>query len=269
MFNEVFSTHLISDIWNVIIKLHKDTLIIFDIDDVLIYSKDQILSTSNKALLEELYNQMLKDICEENLINMWSKMWLEHRKSLVNDSIPHLINYAKNKGCKLMALTSSWTGSYGHILNLQELRFSVLKKFNIDFSKTFSHLPTFYIDVIGSDSIQKPCFHRGILFTCDIAKNIIFEAFLKKINASPQSIVFIDDNLENVNLIRKFCYENNIKFQGIHFTYVKNASETILDMDVISLQLEVLKNNGRWLNDTAAIKLKTKLRSGRRPLCHC
>jgi hypothetical protein len=108
-----------------IIKKHvenkdTDTLVVFDVDDVLMHPYDQILQIQNKAYLEGLQSALEKRIGVKNAQTLFSIIFLERQNGPVDDRMRALITNLQNKGMPVLALTNCFTGSFGNIPSMED-----------------------------------------------------------------------------------------------------------------------------------------------------
>lgn len=112
-----------------------------------------------------------------------------------------------------------------------------------------SRLPPF--DVPGP-----PMCHKGTIFSNNLKKGPVLEAFIelmKKQGNNITSIIFIDDNRSNLCSVQEACKRINIRFIGFHYTAAyKNACA--LNPAIIHLQKSYLLDmrNNRLLSDGEA-----------------
>lgn len=185
----------------------------------------------------------------------------------VDEPVDHqmisLIKELQAKGIKVVALTNAWTGSFGNISSLEDWRIKDLESIGYNFqdswnnshAKVFSHLKS-------KDPNRFPAFKSGVLFTCQLPKGKILEAFLEYTGLAPKEIIFIDDKKKNLNSLGAFCQKTGKKFIGFEYTAVAERSKLPLDEKRARLQFELLEKEHKWLSDEEANE-KLKVRSSR------
>ena len=70
-----------------------------------------------------------------------------------------------------------------------------------------------------------PWLKDGIILTAEVDKVVVLEYMLRMRKYSPKSIIFIDDQLKNLESLEKFCNKLKIKFHGGSiYCSISNAS---------------------------------------------
>lgn len=101
-----------------------DTLVVFDIDDVLITYNDMVLRPCGASFRPSSW----KDIDPKEIPYLWSIMLNEGQVILVDPCIPQLINKLESKGVKTIALIAARTGKFEVIENAEDWRLKILKQ---------------------------------------------------------------------------------------------------------------------------------------------
>ena len=140
---------------------------------------------------------------------------------------------------------------------MENLRIKELKDFGIDFTKLNS--------LKGHLSINKfkningiPMLKNGVILTAEIDKATILEYILHKKNYYPKQIIFIDDQIRNLEAIQKLCNKLKIKFQGFHYIAASLMKVELIDKDLERLRFEILEDKNIWLSYEELRKIKNK-----------
>ena len=177
-------------------------------------------------------------------------------KTRVSDFIRDYLTL-KNKEIPTIALTSHRTGRYGIIEKMENLRIKELKDFGIDFTKLNSlkgHLSINKFKNINGILMLK----NGVILTAEMDKATILEYILHKKNYYPKQIIFIDDQIRNLEAIQKLCNKLKIKFQGFHYIAASLMKVELIDKDLERLRFEILEDKNIWLSYEELRKIKNK-----------
>lgn len=239
-------------------KAKTDSLVIFDVDEVLVTPKDQILNPHYKDALRTIGNQMMEKHTHEEQMTLWGIFYASRKMRLVDSDILPVLQDLQKRGVKTIALTLFGTGKRGKIRHLEDFRIKELARFGIDFSHSFSEKGPI---ILGAESPQRkglPLFKDGIIFTTTNDKGTILGNFFKAVNYKPNEIYFIDDKMDNLKSVEKFCQENNIQFIGFHYSAAMHHKVLPLNMERAKLQFEIFEKEHKWLNDMEVDKLLKK-----------
>ncbi|MBA3816629.1 MAG: DUF2608 domain-containing protein [Parachlamydiaceae bacterium] len=254
--NNIFQAKDFNFIEKYINKADEQTLVIFDIDDVLITSRDEILKPYNNEFAERLEQNLESRFSEEDCLRLWSTIWLQRRNDLVEPQIIPLINKLILRKIKILSLTNSWTGSFGDIKSIEDWRIEELSRFGYNFGVCWEE-QKIDIELKPKYPNRFPLFKQGILFTCGISKGQTLKYFMKKISWIPKKIIFIDDILENIYSVENYATEIGIDFLGFQYTSVKDQQIWPLNRIRAQIQFKTLENEKIWLSDAEVDKRYT------------
>lgn len=256
----IIITNNFETIKNNIATADSNTLVIFDIDEVLLQPRDQILNIKNSKKLQNMFYNLSPKLTEEQIQELDSLIMLQRQVEPVDPRFIELIKKLQTKQIKTLALTQCSTGTLGKVPNLENWRIQELKKLGYNFDKCWQNIKTKFFQTLKSqvDLKRTPAFKQGIIFSCGVPKGDTLKAFLHYIHLNPKNIIFIDDKIKNIESIEKFTKQNNIVFLGIQYTKVATTKLPTLNQDIVNLQFDMLSKKRKWYSDTEAIKLLSK-----------
>lgn len=247
---EIIETSDYSVIEKFVKKTGNDTLIMFDLDDVLTIPHEPYnLSFPERR---KHVKEIEKRIGEQEAKHYWSIILMNRKIKFVDNKIPIIFKYIEDHKISSIALTKCFTHKYGKIQNSHDWRISELKNLGIDFSKTSPFKGDYKItdikQVNGRPS-STPMIKNGVAFTARSDKGMILERIFKNYNYYPKKILFVDDKYKNLNSIEKLSKKYNIKFEGILITKIHNQPIPKLDPVREKKRFEILKKEERWIID--------------------
>lgn len=249
----------------------KQTLVIFDVDEVLIVAKDQILLSPYKHQLNVLNKELKAKHNEKEAQVLWSIAFKNRKSELVDPAVISIFNTLRAKDIKTILLTNAWTGPFGTIPLLEDWRIQELKNFGIEVDGSFPNTELIvFTNLTGiasnkvtssiANSLSKnaqetsriPVFKKGVLFTAERDKGALLKTFLDKVNWHPNKIIFVDDRAKNLDSVQAYCNSAGIQFCGFHYTAVVDRKVLPLNEQRAKFQFEVLEKEKRWLSDQQA-----------------
>lgn len=245
---------------------HKDTLVVFDTDFVLIVPSDEafILSVTDEGqnVLNQTYDDLWARLTPEYVEEMQSIVMRTKPWRPVTPDTPEIFNEIKNKGYKVLGLTSGGTGAFGNMPSLEKWMIKELQDIDIIFDKSFinakpgsldQYIPSISKHYAKSRHVCFPAAEDGIIFTCMASKAKVLEAYLQFANIKPKKIIFIDDRLKHVETVSDFCKKFNIEYVGYEYTAIKEQAKYLkLNLRRFKLQYKILELTKTWLNDAKA-----------------
>lgn len=229
LFPQIFEIKNISEIEKYITK---DSLVIFDLDNTIIepaqvLGSDQWFCYQLKEYEKESKSQALK-----KTLNKWFDIQYLTKAKLVEDKALYLINKIQKEGILLMALTTRNEA-------IASAAIRQLDSLGINFQKNSPSQDNFYLE---NDIL----FKKGIVFASGKDKGSVLGKFLKKINFSPKSIIFVDDKKKNITEIDAFCKLNKINYLGFRYGYldekIKKYNPKIADIQYQKLNISILSD---------------------------
>jgi len=212
-------------------------LVIFDVDEVLITPDDLVLRARG------FYSRYEKEITPELL----SIAIAETQFRLVDPKAEKFVGSLHDRGIKTLALTRARTGKFGVIECCEDWRIQQLARFNLDFSKSFSHLSSMTFSEGESPALYK----QGILFVGDaeVSKGELLVAFFDRTGFYPGKVIFFDDQMKNLRSVEKEMKDRGIPFQGFLFDAFKDE---VLDVEIAEKQVLHLIEKRKWLPEAHA-----------------
>lgn len=240
-----------SEIKDIFDACDENTLITFDVDSTLIMSHDVMANFefpsvwfAIRALLK--YPKLIWN--KKSIEPILSVVFEQAERFVFDPDIVRIIQQIQKQGCKTVALTMMWNGTYGNIKNMPEWRASMLEKFNINFDGQFSDTE---FKSLPKNRGLYPCLHRGILCTNHTDKGKVLGAFLDHNNLKPTHIISFDDQKKQLNSVASECTKRKIAFSGYQMVgWKKYCNEWNTNRAL--LQLDFLMNDKIWLTDSEA-----------------
>lgn len=231
----------------------QNTLVIFDIDEVIIQTTDAILKPQHKPHFAKWEKDLLARSSEEELMYLRSIIFQEQSIKLVQDQILDTLNSLKTRKVNTIAITWIPTGPRGKIAKFEDWGLGRLQKFDIDFRKFNNLKDHIFLEIPAKHGV--PMTKNGVTFTAQAAKGTLLDAVLKYNNLKPKKVIFIDDKLSHLESVEEVCKNLNIPFIGIHYTAVIKSDKWKFDAELASVQFQTLEKEHKWLSDQEAKEL--------------
>lgn len=256
-FSEISTIHSIDEIKSSLV-IDKDTLVIFDIDEVLISSEDIILRDKGSKYIPQKWNSFSRSQKDEILGIMFSKT----DYILVDPLIPDFIQDLKENGIKTLALTNNYCGKLGSIAhNEDRIKKRLLEK-KINFRDVFPNVQTMSFDELVDPDETPPLFKEGILYVSSFQKKAnggkgpLLGIFLDKMKWTPKKVIFFDDEMENLISVQDELEKRNIPYEGFHFKGAEKIQA--FDERILALKYFYLSQKMSWLTNKEAIEILSK-----------
>lgn len=250
--NSIKETFNLEPIMSVLKYVDQNSLIIFDVDDVL------IIPTPEHDFRHPYRINMLKSISKQLTSNeieiLKSIIFVQREVALLDPDINKLFDLLRSVNAPSVALTAMGTGKFGVIDSLVEIRINELNKFNIGFEQItplqgkciVKDLNNF--TKIFSDARGFPCLDSGIIFTAGIDKGVVLEYILHKYNHYPKTIIFVDDYLPNLESLNQLCIKLAINFHGFYYKAASLVPLPKINEKLETLRFKILAQEYLWLN---------------------
>ncbi len=253
-FASELQTNNLADVKSLLDKeADQETLVIFDVDDVLIAPTDEF---AFREPIRRKFNKALKaKYTEQERKLLFSDFFRKRMVRLITPQIIPLLDDLKNKQIPTTALTRWYTGRYGRIEFMEELRFKGLDEVGISFvnisplkhDRAFPLLKT-------KDGI--PMVKNGIILTAFADKGTTLLTVLDKEKLHFKKIIFIDDDLDQIESVKKACKKLGVNFIGIHYTEAQLIPLPKIDETTEKLRFEILEKEHIWLSGQELEKRK-------------
>lgn len=278
---EIITTSNMIDVQAQCDMADKDTLVIFDNDDVLTMPCDAILQSANRDLLRKMEKEFLydkeeledkddkaakikKDKADEDFINHQSIILKSRKLKLVDDGFKKIIAKLQDKNINVTLLSNSFLGRYGKIENYENLLNADFISFGINFKNSwkklddteFTKLKKIKSNLFNGEAMH-PAFKNGMIITVGPSKGKTLIAFLNYANIKPKKIIYIDDKMHNIIELEEVAKADNIKFVGVEYVGAKDVS-TEASIEVATVQMKTLKEKKVWMSDEEVKKLINK-----------
>jgi hypothetical protein len=238
-----------------------ETLVCFDIDDVLIVPKDSILRSRQRGRLEKYTKKIASRMSKEEFERLMSTIWINHEVLVVDSQIVEMIRTLSDRKMRALAVTNTESGCFGHIPKIEEWNVRRLQKFGIDFSGFFPGVGTLCFDTMKSKFPHRfPVYHCGVIHTCAVPKGAVLGTFLERTGFRPSTIIFVDDKRSNLETVETLCAIKEIPFIGFHYIAVEGLPCEPLDEPLIAFQMDTLEKEGVWLDSHEALRRQTSRR---------
>ena len=244
-FAEIIRTNDFSIVENIMQCADQETLVIFDVGEVLIMPTDVAFHPKHRPYLRQKINDASdcgKDTEKDALL--WSYIQRDQKPKLVDLQMPLLIKSLQAKGVQAIALTSMVGGAFGVITSMEEWRYQQLKSFGIQFEKAWQGRDQISLGLEGVN------FYKGIIVAWFHKKGDVLKEFLKHHNF--KKIIFIDDNVNQIESVAAIEKELGLNMTCIHYTAVMDRSSETLNQNRAAFQFEVLLKEKKWLSDKQA-----------------
>ena len=253
---KIVTTGSLSDIEKLLDDADKQSLVIFDCDDVLIRQTDASFSSEGWKALSGYLATVSKNSPELGQ-KLTRTIWETAPQILVDKNMPRFVAKLQERGTKVIVLTRMANEPLDGTTSA-DLRVDELFRFGFDFSKAWTDLqPKFF----GLDW-KSPYYKSGIVFSKPGEKGKALKLFLKYAGIKPSKIFFIDDTVKNLKSVEQAFAKEPIRMTCIKYTASKKLPRKFKFSNVrLQVQLHLLNEEGKWYSDEeiekrAAEKLK-------------
>ncbi len=255
-YSEIFTTNNSSVIENELRNADKNTLVIFDINDVLFEQKEMLFKKKNDNLRKKLLSASERKITDKEEEKAIFSVVVQSPIVYIDKNFVNIIKNLQDRGIKVMALTNGLVGECGYVKSMDRLMLKQTRDMDYHFEKSWKHLKNaqIYITKIYNKKDRKILFMDGVVFANKLiskaSKGECLLVFLKYANFFPKKIIFIDDKMKNLKSVSEICERNDITFVGFEYTGATNRNDLPpLDENHAKLQLYILKKKHKLLSD--------------------
>lgn len=238
----------INDMSEAVKNADQDTLVVFDVDNVISAPRDLIGRPKARAIRGAIFEEYEQKYGRERVERIHALYMMKGNGGLVEPAVKEIIIELQQRKIPTVALTAKGTEKFGAIEDPIEWRISRLRRKGINFSFENLNKRILWGDEAGYES--------GIIFSGKQPKGQALQYFLEKIaHYQPKHIIFVDDNPDYLNSVSKMCSNLGIKFTGFHYKAAVFDQDEELSLDVGRLQLKTLDEKEIWIPDSEAKKI--------------
>ncbi len=235
----------------------RNSIVLFDCDDVLFHSKDAVLQ---REALPQLMQFLTSQCSVEDLAEIIPEVTRSAQKELVEPAMLSVVQDLQDKNIPTFVLTQCSSDDV-----VRKERFEKLSNLGINFSSSLPGICSYEL-VVPEDKLQlkpfqthttKPIYDSGIIYCGSAPKGLVLSEFLKfvpiKCSVQELQIVFIDDAERNLTDVGVICSDLGIgQYIGIHYTAIEKIHKQIYD-EVLRTQIRhLLSTDHRLIDDNTA-----------------
>lgn len=224
-------------------KTDKNTLVVFDCDEVLITPTDTLFSPANKNNYKRTIEYLTQKVGPSKADDILIDLRKQYKFVLVDEKLPRIIKNLQKNGTKVLVLTAHWTGKFHDIEQVEDLRKNELAPFDFDFKKSWNDVDKIVFHELPAtlpthNLIRYPIFEDGIIFSCNLKKGVVLQEFLNHIPQKFDKIIFVDDKIKNIKSVEKFCNDNGIQGYCIQYKKADIPNKDTADPQKLEQQLK-------------------------------
>lgn len=209
--------------------IDKDTLVVFNINNVLTTSKQDAGSTpwAEENIAAIIKSQSVDKPHATNLfIPLWHDVLIASDVELFDPEAEVIVRYLQDSGIKVMALTNRY-------IEMGYPTHNNLRSVGIDFARNPPYSEDTFIKG-GSPAkyIEGIIFNGLINFKGDTLAN-----FLQQINYTPKKLIYIEDKPKHLTQVGEKVAALGIPFLGVHFGALEAQRESY-DIELAALQVK-------------------------------
>ena len=250
LFADIYQSGNLLPIEQALAEAEKDTLVIFDVVDTLITCDEPLFHSNNKKTFGKVSEGYFQNLPKEKVDELMTTILNERKTSLVDVKVLDLLDLVRKKHLKMLVLTSCGTGKYGLIEKMEDWRLHQLESVGLHFEDISLQDERWFDSMLGPHGV--PLLKKGVVFSAQIDKSIVLEEVFKVEKLGFKKIIYVDDQLENLQEVEAFCKKNGIEFVGFEYTAVRDRPVQKIDEKLIEIQLNVLINEGQWITSEEA-----------------
>ena len=233
---------MIKDIIPILEKADKNTLVVFDVDNVISAPADLIGRPKARKIRREIFKEYENKYGIERVKRIHALYMLKAKGELVEPDIKTIISSLQQKGVPTIALTAKGTEKFGSIVDPMEWRLSQLEEKGITFIYPPHNKRVLWQKEAG--------FEKGIVFSGKQSKGEALDYFLKNVvKWKPKKIIFVDDNTDYLKSVSYMCEENSIEFIGFQYLAEVFNQDKEINPEIAKTQIKILDEKQIWLQD--------------------
>lgn len=249
---KIISTSNDKTLEDILCEADKNTLVVFDCDEVLITTTDVAFSPRNvKNTYERLVKYLNERMSNEAADEIILKVRMACSFQLVNENWLQIIRQLHLNDVKMLVLTAHWTGEYHGNPHVEDIRKNDMKSLGFDFRKSWSKIEKIVFEEFPVVSpfrggIRYPIFDEGIIFSCNLEKGKMLKAFLNHVPYKFSKIIFVDDKCKNVESVVGICKGIGISCIGVEYTKVATTDSKEISLEELKPRMDNLIKTGKW-----------------------
>lgn len=230
---------------------NEQTLVVFDIDYTLTMPSEPAFHMAGFKQYKSSIKEWIKPLTDEEKFWLAPYTIIYGHSILIEKETPDLIKALQKNGIKSMALTACPSGNLQSIGNIAEWRSRQLKAMGIDFEMSFPTITSLVMSSFKEQFGSYPGFYKGILYSNSspfikisglATKGDVLRQFLEQIQWKPQRIIFIDDDLQNLDSVALTMQEWGIAYTGLHYVGAQaSAVPSLTEEDIQQAWMRLIK----------------------------
>jgi len=232
--------------------IDNQTLVVFDVDEVLIYAKPESIRELYVGSKEvySVINQVAQNkgglAGSFSAVDLESMIYAKSTRHLVEKGVSRLIERLKTNS-HVIALTNFYTGEFGVIPSIENWRYNELKGYGIE----FEDVGLIEFGNMSSLRGRNPVHDRGIIYCDYVNKGDLLLEYYKQLPYPINHVIFIDDKPNNCLAVEK-AFDGVVDTVEV-YNYLGGIKEKApFDPELAKLQLTTLMLRGSWLEDAEA-----------------
>ena len=210
------------------LKLSKDVLVVFDIDDTLLtsnkfFGSDRWYDWQNGKAHD--HNGEVIEIDKNNRFScIFDVLGIINEIStntLTQDNAPDIFNGVEQDKLILTARSDKYRAS-----TMRELD---KNGFNLDGVHLKNDGRAVNFEVTHAGRKANVSYYNGVFMVEGMNKGVMLKQLLEKIGKSYQKVVLIDDKIKNINNMRDSMLKNSVHFVGLHYIRI-DKSVSLIDI---------------------------------------
>ena len=206
------TTHAVTKVANnynelshiVLSEVTDDSLVLFDIDGVLITSTEEFDFRSPIRI--NIKKQLRDKYSRAQIQEIFSDFFRKRQVRLVNPNIPQLLLALQVQHIPFTALTSWWTGEFGSLQAMEEIKIQELQQVGLSFLTNTPFVQDKIFDDFTEGKSHVPMIYQGMSLSDLASKGEILKLVLQyDKNAKFKKIIFIEDTPRHLGSVAQTC----------------------------------------------------------------
>ncbi len=236
--SEIIRTDNLETIKSACVEANSQTLVIFDMDNVLTESTERAFQADLYPRIKKIvdqYREQVKKMSPSDQEKLKGVQW-KIPVCLVDNGMPLLIKSLQDREIKALMLTANPHGRIASVNSIEDLCDSRLRALGIDFGKSW-----YSVDIKPCFNTDLTIFHKGEIFTLE-SKEVALKRFLEHIPEYKfQKIIFVDDKRKNLEKVKNMAEKSGMDFVGIEYFRVFTKNRLKTDLSSVKERFEQLK----------------------------